>query len=98
MISPSERQPLMPRSSNKIEKKKKGPPPKKISERSFDSAAIKPIRGREISWSQAQKVRVLTFLTHHHIPIAPDIRLPVSHSFTSLSTSTISPLSTIFPT
>lgn len=39
---------------------------------------MKPIHRREISWSQAQKVRVLTYLTHHRIPIEPDIRIPAT--------------------
>lgn len=95
MIPPHQREPLLVitlSSGNKIQKKKKrGPKPKKISERAFNIAIVKPIRRREISWSQAQKVRVLTYLTHHRIPIEPDIRIPAASTNAESTSSEVNP-------
>lgn len=49
-------------------KSRANPKPKKIKDRVLQQE-IKPIRRREISWSQRQKLRVLVFLYHHHIPV-----------------------------
>ncbi|KAG0134227.1 hypothetical protein HOY82DRAFT_637804 [Tuber indicum] len=55
-------------------RKKPGPKPKKIHERHSNAAKIKAVRRPEKTWSQAQKIRVLTFLHHNQIPTTPTIR------------------------
>ena len=59
---------------NKIERKKPGPRAKKISERYCSATKIKPIKRHQNGWSQAQKIRVLTYLHQTQIPTNRIIR------------------------
>lgn len=45
-----------------------GPKPKLIKDRRLKPEDLRPIRRKESSWSQRQKIRVLVFLYHHCIP------------------------------
>jgi len=49
---------------------RRGPKAKSIKQRTFNSVDLKPIQRPERSYSQYQKLRVLTFLEHHSIPLA----------------------------
>jgi len=74
---------MTPLQYKKIERKKPGPKPKKISERHAYAAKIKPVKRPEKAWSQAQKIRVLTYLHHTQIPITPTIYLSTTELFRS---------------
>ena len=49
-------------------KQRRGPKAKPIHERSLSQQQLAPIKRPERSYSQVQKIRVLTFLEHHQIP------------------------------
>lgn len=51
-------------------KRQRGPKAKTISERILLPHQLQPIRYPERTYSQFQKLRVLTFLEHHRIPLA----------------------------
>jgi len=69
---------LVNSTSQVLTKKKRGSKPKKISERYFNSSKIKPKMRQQHSWSQAQKIRVLSYLHHYQIPTSPTIHSPLS--------------------
>jgi len=51
-------------------KRKRGPNAKQIKERTLRSYDLSPIMRPKRTYSQNQKLRVLTFLAHHSIPLA----------------------------
>lgn len=53
---------------DQLHRARTGPKPKKIKDRVLKPQDMKPIRRRESSWSQRQKIRVLVFLFHHRVP------------------------------
>jgi len=55
--------------SRRITKRKPRPKPKSISERVLDERSINPIMRVERTYSQWQKIRVLTYLKHQQIPL-----------------------------
>ncbi|RPA95607.1 hypothetical protein L873DRAFT_1845918 [Choiromyces venosus 120613-1] len=65
--------PTTPPQLNKIERKKRGPKPKRLHECHSHAAKIKPPKMQEKAWSQAQKIWVLIFLFHHQVPTTPTI-------------------------
>ena len=69
---------LVNSTSHVLTKKKRGPKPKKISERHFNSTKIKPKMRQQHTWGQAQKIKVLSYLHHYQIPTPSTIHAPLS--------------------
>lgn len=56
-------------SNQRVAKKQRGPKAKSISERILKERSLNPIVRIERTYSQRQKIRVLTYLEHHQIPL-----------------------------
>ena len=60
---------------------RRGPKAKPIEDRNLTPVYLKPIRYPELTYSQMQKIRILTFLEHQEIPLSRngEYRKPTQH-------------------